>query len=190
LPLTAPPPLTTTRLLLRRVEERDIADLLGVNGDDEVTRFLPYASWQGLADGQAWLARMRSREAAGDTLQFAILSQDTGRAIGSCLIFHHDEGSARAEIGYVLGRDHWRQGLAREALQSLVGWAMGPAGLRRLEAEINPINQASARLLLSLGFQAEGLLRERWLNKGQVTDSQLYGLLHRDHKPQGLDAAA
>lgn len=190
MPLPPPPLLRTPRLQLRLVQAHDLPDLLAVNGDDEVTRFLPYASWQSLADGQAWLGRIQALHAAGDTLQFAMVHTDSGRTIGACLLFRHDPGSARAEVGYVLGRDHWGQGLAREAMQALVAWALGPCGLRRLEAEIDPLNQASARLLGVLGFQAEGLLRERWHSKGQTSDSQLWGLLRRDWPPaQGLDAA-
>ena len=34
----------------------------------------------------------------------------------TALRFKYDEGSQRVELGYVLGRSHWRQGYAAEAL--------------------------------------------------------------------------
>ncbi|HEX5305401.1 MAG TPA: GNAT family protein, partial [Dyella sp.] len=49
--------------------------------------------------------------------------------------------------------------------------------LHRLEADIDPANQASARSLQRLGFQREGLLRQRWIVDGQVADTAFYGLL-------------
>ncbi|MDB5871228.1 MAG: family acetyltransferase [Ramlibacter sp.] len=183
--LTLPSGLTieTGRLTLRLVSEADLPELLEINGDDETTRYLPYASWRGMADAQEWFDRALNRHAAGEAGQFVIVLRETGRVVGSCLLFHFDEPSRRAEIGYVLGRQHWGAGYMLEAGKALVDFAFGPAGLRRLEAEIDPRNTASSRLLERLGFVKEGLLRERWDNKGEVSDSGLYGLLRGDWQP-------
>jgi RimJ/RimL family protein N-acetyltransferase len=53
------------RLTLRPAAERDLPDLLEINGDPEVTRFLPYATWQSLDDGAAWLRRMETLGSTG-----------------------------------------------------------------------------------------------------------------------------
>ena len=53
-------------------------------------------------------------------------------------------------------------------------------GLRRIEADIDPRNLASCRLVEKLGFVREGTLRERWQVNGECADSALYGLLRRD----------
>ena len=45
--------IETARLALRPVERSDLPDLLEVNGDPEVTRFLPYPTWTSLDDGAA-----------------------------------------------------------------------------------------------------------------------------------------
>ncbi len=182
MPLAAPLPITTARLTIRIVEAADLPGLLTVNGDDLVTRHLPYPSWQTLADGDAWLARMRTLRDAGGALQFVICDTASGQVLGSCLLFRFDEGSARVELGYVLGRAHWGQGVMFEALQALLGQAFGSLGLRRIEAEVNPANIASARLLERLGFACEGLLRKRWVAKGATCDVNFYGLL-RDEWP-------
>jgi RimJ/RimL family protein N-acetyltransferase len=178
--LEAPPPIETPRLVLRIVRSSDLPDLLQVNGDEEVTRFLPYAAWKDLADGAAWFERMAGISATGAALQFVIEEKGTGRVIGTCLLFRYDAASARAEIGYVMGRASWRRGFTHEALAALVAHAFDACGLRRIEAEVDPANVASNRLLLKLGFTAEGLLRERWVSKGRTTDSNVYGLLSRE----------
>lgn len=170
-------PVRTERLTIRRVQPADLGDLLVVNGDDAVTRFLPYATWQSAADAQSWYDRMAALQAAGGTAQYVIEHRELARVIGSCLLFRHEPTSGRAEIGYVLGRAHWGQGLMLEAMRGFVGHAFGPLGLRRLEADVNPLNEASVRLLERLGFVREGLLRQRWVTKGEVGDSLLFGLL-------------
>jgi RimJ/RimL family protein N-acetyltransferase len=180
MPLTLASPLLTERLQLRLPQATDLPDLLRINGDDAVTQFLPYASWQTLADGQAWLDRMTRLCADGASLQLVIAARNTGQVIGSCLLFRWDEGSARAELGYVLGRAQWGQGLMREALVALIGHAFGALALRRLEADVNPDNRASNQLAQALGFTLEGRLRQRWTNKGNHVDTHLYGLLRHE----------
>lgn len=180
LPLPPNPVVHTRRLLLRLAEPTDLPMLLAVNGNDAVTRFLPYATWKDLADGEAWFARISARQAAGDVAQFVIVHKESGQVIGACLLFRFDIPSGRAELGYVLGQAHWGAGYMLEAMQAFIAAAFGPWGLRRLEAEINPCNLASARLLGRLGFVQEGLLRQRWVGKGEVYDSALFGLLRSD----------
>jgi len=187
-PLVDPGPLETPRLHVRGVAEADLPALLTINGDAEVTRFLPYPAWATLADGEAWLKRMNGIQAGGTALQFVIVDKQAGQAIGTCLLFGHDEGSARAELGYVLARNRWGRGLMHEALAALVGCAFTRMGLRRLEAEVDPRNGASGRVVQRLGFLREGLLRQRWMNQGQPCDVETYGLLR--HEWPGLTAPA
>lgn len=180
MPLRAINRIPTARLTLRPVHGDDLADLLAVNGDNEVTAFLPYPTWLGLPDGAAWLARMESLAASG-TGQQLVLQRDSDRTvIGTLLAFRYDEASARLEIGYVVGRQHWRQGYAREALSAFIGHAFRELGLRRIEAEVNPANVASNSLLRALGFTHEGVLRQRWVAKGVAYDTHLHGLLREE----------
>ena len=135
---TAPQNLHTPRLVVRLVSRDDLPALMRMNGDERVTRFLPYATWALPADGEAWFDRMDAAHATGTSLQFVIVERATSVAVGTCLIFRYEAGSARAELGYALGRDCWGRGYMAEALTALIGHAFGPMGLRRLEAEVNP----------------------------------------------------
>ena len=177
---TAPPPLHSERLIVRTVEEFDLPALLEIHAVDEVTRFLPYTTWRTLADAQAWYERAMRHHAEGSALQFVVVANHSGSVIGTCLLFRFEPASARAEIGYVLGQRHWGCGYMREALTTLLAFAFNELALRRLEAEVDPRNAASDRLLRSLGFTHEGLLRQRWVMKGEVKDANVYGLLRHE----------
>ena len=178
-PMPLPPSIhiTTERLLIRPVTDADLDDLLLVNGDDTVTHFLPYDTWQSHADGVAWLARVEARTADGSGQQLVIERTSDRKGIGAILLFRYDEASARLEVGYVLGRHVWHQGYATEALRAVVHSAFTAWGIRRIEAEVNPDNHASAALLLRLGFVHEGRLRQRWMAKGRTYDTNIYGCL-------------
>jgi len=174
------PTIETPRLTIRLVEEEDLPSLLVMNADDAVTRYLPYESWKSAADGKAWFSRASARFAAGKAGQFVVVHRASRRVIGTCLLFRFEESSARAELGYVLTREYWGAGYMIEAMKAFLAFAFEQVGMRRLEAEIDPRNVSSVKLLDRLGFVREGLLRQRWAMKGEVRDSGLYGLLREE----------
>src|SRR5436853_4508165 len=101
LPVTEVP---SQRVTLRPVAAPDLADLLAINGDPQVTRFLPYATWQSAEDAEAWLVRMEALAAAGSGQQLVVVRHADRRVIGTVLLVRYDEGSARRALGYGLGR--------------------------------------------------------------------------------------
>ena len=80
----------------------------------------------------------------------------------------------------MLSPAHWGKGLATEAVRRVLQFGFERIGLHRVEAELDPRNTASARLLERIGFRYEGLLRERWWVYEEWCDSALYGLLRAD----------
>jgi [ribosomal protein S5]-alanine N-acetyltransferase len=177
MPLPTPNPIETPRLRLRPVLDADIGSFMHVMSDDAVTRYLPYTSWTSLADGNAWLARMRGIEADGSATVYTIAERESNVAIGTILFLRGDDASQRAEVGYTLAASHWGRGLMTEALSAWVRFAIETCGLHRLEAQIDPRNVASARVLQRLGFVYEGTQRERYFTKDEWCDSALFALL-------------
>jgi hypothetical protein len=106
-------PIGTPRLVVRRVEERDLGGLMDVNGDEAVTRYLPYATWTSSDDASGWLVRMSGLQEAGKARQLVVVDRDDGRVLGAILLFNFDESNRRAEVGYVLAQASWGRGLMR-----------------------------------------------------------------------------
>lgn len=171
--------LETPRLILRKPEQGDLGDILEIFSDPEVTRYWSGTPWAGMDEARDWLARIGQNHADGSALALVLQENDSGRVIGTCTIFQIHR-SRRGEIGYALGRAWWGRGLMDEALHALVRFAFGTMDLRRLEADIDPANSASRKSLERLGFVREGLMRERWEVAGQVTDSEIHGLLRHE----------
>ena len=180
MPLQPITSILTPRLTIRPVNGADLDDLFEMNSDETVTRFLPYKTWQTAADGNAWLERMEALGATGSGHQLVIERSDDRKVVGSILLFKFDEGSARIELGYAMGSGHWRKGYAREALHGVCTHAFSQLAVRRIEAEVDPRNAASNALLTALGFVREGLLRQRWINKGVAIDTNIYGCLSHE----------
>lgn len=83
-------------------------------------------------------------------------------------------------MGYLLGRPYWGKGYMAEAAKELIRYAFEVLDLHRIEADIDPRNRPSARVLERNGFLKEGLLRERWIVGEEVSDTAFYGLLRKD----------
>jgi RimJ/RimL family protein N-acetyltransferase len=79
-----------------------------------------------------------------------------------------------------LRADRQRQGLASEALRLAIGHAFEVLGLDRIEADIDPRNQPSWRLLERLGFRREALLHGRCRAGNEVGDAAICGLARAD----------
>lgn len=180
-PLTTLTQIDAPTLQLRPVQATDLPALLAINGDAEVTRFLPYRRWDSLADAQAWLQRMQTLRDDAGAAQLVLQRKADGAVLGTLLLFKPDLGSARVEIGYVLGRAHWGQGWMRQAVTAACRHAFNELGVRRIEAEVNPANVASCALLQRVGFTHEGTLRQRWCGADGVPyDVHTFGLLATD----------
>lgn len=64
------------------------------------------------------------------------------------------------EIGYGIEEKYQGQGFASEAVSAVVDWALDQPGIRRVEAETEPDNRASQRVLEKCGFAPSGVIGE------------------------------
>jgi len=174
-----PPVLRTDRLILRPFDSGDASDLLRLFADPEVVRYWSTGAWTDIAQAEAMIAEAQQGYRDGALQRYAIALADSNRLIGICNLRGRFEQNRRCELGYALGSAHWGRGYAGEALEALLGHAFGALDLNRIEADIDPRNEASARLLEKLGFRREGLMPERWIVHGEKADTAFYGLLRR-----------
>jgi len=174
-----PPILRTSRLVLRPFENDDAADLLRVFAEPDVVRYWSSSAWTDIAQAEAMIAEARQAYRDGGLARYAIALAGTNRLIGICNLRGFFEQNRRCELGYALGRAYWGQGFAAEALEALLDHAFHVLDINRIEADIDPRNEASARLLEKLGFRKEGYMPERWIVHGEKADTAFYGLLRR-----------
>jgi RimJ/RimL family protein N-acetyltransferase len=107
----------------------------------------------------------------------------TGELMGTTTLFRIDRDHRRAEIGFALGSRWWGQGWGSATVARIATYAFQALGLHRLEADVDPRNAASLRVLERLGFRREGLLRARYHVAGEIQDSVLLGLLSDEWVP-------
>ncbi|MFJ3055911.1 GNAT family N-acetyltransferase [Herbaspirillum sp. NPDC087042] len=184
--LFEPLSMTTRRLRLRPLREDDWQALFAIWSDAEAMRYFSFPAIDSVDQARDLVAGLLATSGEGSELVCVLELLATGEAIGKCDLFHAHIQCRRAEIGFSLQRRYWGNGYMNEAASALIGYAFHTLKLRRLEADIDPLNLTSAHLLERLGFIREGLLRERWVVSDEVSDSALYGLLHSDHRPLAI----
>jgi len=174
------PVLESERLRLRAPHAADRDALFALFSEPEVVRYWSTPAWSEMAAADAWFGRQQGSLLAGTGMTWAIARRDDDVFIGTVSLHAMFPEQARAEIGYTLHPSHWHRGLAREAVRRVLRHAFDALHLRRIEADTDPLNAASCKLLQALGFVREGLLRERWCVGGTIADTALYGLLKED----------
>src|SRR5262249_40607103 len=63
-------------------------------------------------------------------------------------------------LGYSVDVSHQGRGYGKEAVGEIAAWCFRGLGLHRIEANYQPSNERSGRLLRSLGFTVEGYARD------------------------------
>ena len=76
------------------------------------------------------------------------------------LCFKGLDANGMAEIGYGILEEYQGQGYAAEAVGAVVTWALKQTGVKRVEAETDPDNRASQRVLERCGFLPTGTVGE------------------------------
>lgn len=176
----AVPTIETARLRLRPYRDADAAAIYAIYSHPDVTRYWSFAPWSDSAQAQAYLERVYADAASGLAMPWAVATREDDCLVGTTTLFSVNGEQGRAEIGYSLAQASQGRGLATEAVRAVVAHAIDALGLFRIEADVDPRNDASRRLLERLGFRNEGLLRERWRVNGETCDTAFYGLLARE----------
>lgn len=178
------PTLAGARVRLRWLTAEDAPDLFTVFSNPTVMRYWSRPPMTAVAEAEALVAEIHACFARHRLYQWGIEHAD--RVVGHVTLSSLDAQNQTAEIGFALAEDRWGRGLATEAVRLALTLAFDTLHLRRVEADVDPRNHASLKLLQRVGFVREGLARERWFVGGQVQDSVILGLLRREwetHQP-------
>ena len=123
---------------------------------------------------RAYLRRTQRDDHAG----YVICRRDTEAIVGVININNVIGGSFRsASLGYYASQAHAGMGYMREGLLQVKAHAFRKLGLHRVEANIQPANAASIRLVRSCGFEREGLSRQFLFINGAWRDHERWAAI-------------
>ena len=114
-------------------------------------------------------------------ITWAIAQKTDPTLIGTIGFWRIETFNHRAEIGYLLHPHYQGRGWMDAALKQTITYGFEQIGLHSIEANIDPRNAASARLLERNGFVREAYFKENIYADGQYSDSAIYSLLNGAH---------
>lgn len=174
--------LETERLVLREITSDDLQWYFEHFSTPEIVEGQGFPPPENLSAAKEELERyVLGLFKEGTGFRWGITLKGQSKLIGSCGFYKWDkELGKRAEIGYDLNPKYWGKGIMREALDAMIEFGFEKMGLNRIEVLIMTTNDRSVKLIESLGFRKEGLMREHATFNGKWVDDLLYALLKRE----------
>ncbi len=138
---------TTERLVLRDLVDHDAANVLLLNSDPEVLKYVHDVPFSDMDAARAWIANIQHQLPLGIG-RWAIETKDS-RWIGRCSLRRSPDGEVL--MGYRLLRAHWGNGYASETARALLDLAFTTHGLQYVASKVARENIASQRVMQKNG---------------------------------------
>jgi ribosomal-protein-alanine N-acetyltransferase len=165
---------------LRRLRARDAAPFARAFRDDPALGELIGADEDPTENGvRRFIARQPGLRARGEFLGLAVTDSSGRPFLGHVMLHTVAWRHKRAEIGYWLVPQARGRKIGGTAVSLLVEWAFSELDLDRVEITTTPQNTAARALAETLGFTAEGVLKERNLERGKRVDVLLMARLRK-----------
>nr|WP_228498714.1 GNAT family protein [Plantibacter sp. VKM Ac-2876] len=172
--------MSTDRLVLRPHEPSDADWLLSVYSRPDVATYLLDDPWTEEVAQRKSAERLTRIGLDSPARALTLIVEHEGAPVGEVLLWYTDHERGVAEIGWVLDPEHGGKGFASEAVGAVLDLAFSTPGMHRVAAQMDGRNTTSARLAERVGMRREAHLRQDWWNKGEWTDTVVFGMLASD----------
>ena len=171
------PTITTDRFILREITDEDLPEIFYQRSDPQIMKYIDRAPAQSMDDATRFLTIVKSALASNDGITWGIALKDSQKLIGNIGLWRIIKEHHRAELGYALHPEHQSKGYASEAMKAVLDYGFNTMQLHSVEANVNPHNVASIKLLERNGFVKEAHFKEDYYFNGNFLDSAIYSLI-------------
>lgn len=176
------PTFETTRLLMRKFSLSDADDYYLIASDPIVTSQTTWERHTTKEDSIKYIEKVLNKYKHHEGFHWGIIHKSSGQLIGRTGLIRIDPVHNKAELGYVLSKDYWNQGILTEATEVIMRYGFLELGLNRIEAQCNIDNIGSYRVMEKLGMVMEGVLRKQLKIKGEYLDQRMYSKLRSEQE--------
>lgn len=171
------PTLETDRLILRELKNEDAEGIFACFSNEDVTRFYGQEMLKGIEEAEKFIELFSKNYHEKRGMRWGIERKGVQGIIGTIGFNAWLPKHKRAEIGYEIHPQYWRQGYTSEAVSEVLAYGFGAMELTRIGAVVFIENEASNKLLQKLGFHQEGILKNYMYQDGEAYDTYIYSLL-------------
>jgi ribosomal-protein-alanine N-acetyltransferase len=175
------PILYTPRLILKELTSKDADVLFEMRSNPDIMKYVDRPIPQSIQEIYELIEKMMVMKSKGEGISWGIFKKENpDQNIGNIGLFRIIHEHYRAEIGYMLNSSQQQQGIMFEAIQKVTAFGFDSMKLHSIEANINPENMASKKLLEKAGFTKEAHFKENYFFNGRFIDSAIYSLLNKN----------
>jgi ribosomal-protein-alanine N-acetyltransferase len=171
------PELQTGRLVLRQITEEDADAIFFLRSDKNVMQYIDRPPAASVDDALELIKKIKDALAQNEGITWAVTLKGDNTLIGTIGYWRIEKEHHRAEIGYLLHPDQQGKGIMQEALSAVIDHGFKVMALHSIEANVNPGNTASIKLLERNKFLREAWFRENYYYNGRFLDSFIYSLI-------------
>lgn len=173
--------INSPRLLIRNLQSSDIEDFLFYRSNPEVTKYQTFEPMD-LEGAKSFIESQKDKTFGklGEWVQYALENKNTKKIIGDCAIKLDLHDSRIAEVGITISHLEQNKGYAKEAFSAVLNFLFSIKDFHRVVEIVDAENEASIKLLESLGFKKEGLFVENIFFKGKWGSEFQYAMLKKD----------
>lgn len=175
------PPLSSQRLLLRKILPSDYSDMYEYASNEKTTQYLSWEAHRNINFTKNYTKFLQKQYRDGNFYDWAVVIKETGKMIGTCGFSSFSPENCRAELGYVISPDYWGKGIATEAANLVISFGFEQLDLHRIEAKFICGNFSSEAVMKKIGMKKEGVFREYMFIKGDFKDICYYAMTVEDY---------
>ena len=175
--------LESDRLVLRKFRIDDADDIFTNYGsDDEVTKYLRWPTYKNVESVRSYLESVVSGYDDLNNYNWAIELNSNGEVIGNISIVDMQANRNQVEIGYVLSRKYWGNGIVVEALKRVINFLIEEVKVNKIIVETDSRNTQSIRVAEKAGMSYVQTIVQGGKNNQGICDNVQYCY----HKPTDI----
>ena len=173
--------LYTERLILKEITDNDASVLFKMRCHADIMKYIDRPISRSIDDIHELIQKMEMMKTKGEGISWGIFKKENpDLKIGNIGLYRIIAEHYRAEVGYMLNTGNHQQGIMFEAIQKVIEFGFTNMKLHSIEANINPENIASKKLLEKTGFVREAYFKENYYFNGRFNDTEIYSLLNKE----------
>lgn len=173
------PILRTPRLLLRQFVESDLENVFKGLSDPDIIKYygVSYDSIEATKDQMTWFAELEENETG---IWWAVCSSGNKTFYGAVGLNNLSKEYKKAEIGFWLLKEFWRQGIMTEAIPIICKYGFNQLDLHRIEGLVETENYNSKKAIEKAGFKHEGTMTDCEIKNGKFISLDIYAKLKNE----------
>lgn len=168
----------TERLTIRPFKSNDLHNVFNIYNSDNTCKYLLHDKWTHENLEEEFNKKLGNSSLTKESM-LSLAVANRIKVIGDLSVWCTDMKDT-VEIGFSFSDEVSGKGYATEAASSLVKNLFDEFGVHRIQANLDARNKASQKLCDRIGMRKEAHFIQDFWNKGEWTDSIVYGMLLSD----------